>query len=73
MFLRNNGQKGKLTHVVFECRGKAEDAELELAFRRIVAGQNKGDYLPEYTGSSKSLILLAFLVFGHISKTLYFQ
>ena len=41
MFLRDNGQTGKLTHVVFECRGKAEDAELELAFRRIVAGHNK--------------------------------
>jgi hypothetical protein len=39
-FLRDKGQTGKRTHVVFECRGKAEDAELELAFRRIVAGEN---------------------------------
>lgn len=41
MFLRDQNQKGKRVHVVFECRGKSEDAELELAFRRIVAGQNK--------------------------------
>lgn len=29
------------THVVVECRGKREDAELELEFRRICAGDNK--------------------------------
>lgn len=34
-FLRDHGQKGKRTHVVFERRGKVEDDELELAFRRI--------------------------------------
>ncbi|WP_297338722.1 DUF3800 domain-containing protein [Pseudophaeobacter sp.] len=38
MFLNDNGQTGKRVHVVFECRGKVEDAELELAFRRIVDG-----------------------------------
>lgn len=35
------------THVVVECRGKREDAELELEFRRICAGDNKfGKLLP---------------------------
>lgn len=33
------GQKGRLTHVVFECRGNKEDGELELEFRRVM-GQN---------------------------------
>ena len=37
-FLLANGQSGKKVHVVFECRGKAEDSALELAFRRIVDG-----------------------------------
>lgn len=35
------------THVVVECRGKREDAELELEFRRVCAGDNKfGKALP---------------------------
>lgn len=34
------GQPGKTVHVVFESRGKKEDHELELAFRRIIAGNN---------------------------------
>ena len=35
------------THVVVECRGKKEDAELELEFRRICAGDNRfGNPLP---------------------------
>lgn len=34
------GQDGTLTHVIFECRGAREDAELELAFRRIVDGSS---------------------------------
>lgn len=29
------------THVVVECRGKKEDAELELEFRRMCAGENR--------------------------------
>ncbi len=40
LFLTSMGQEGKLVHVIFECRGKAEDAELELAFRRIVDGSS---------------------------------
>ena len=35
------------THVVVECRGKKEDAELELEFRRVCAGENRfGKVLP---------------------------
>lgn len=35
------------THVVVECRGKKEDAELELEFRRICASENRfGSSLP---------------------------
>ncbi len=33
------GQRETLLHVLFESRGKVEDRELELEFRRIVAGQ----------------------------------
>lgn len=38
MFLLDKGETGKRVHVVFECRGASEDAELELTFRRIVGG-----------------------------------
>ncbi len=34
-FLAEHGQQGRLTHFVFECRGKREDADLELEFRRL--------------------------------------
>ena len=34
------GQAGRETPVVLECRGKREDAELELAFRRVCDGTN---------------------------------
>lgn len=33
------GQEGRLVHVVFESRGKREDRELELSFRRIASNQ----------------------------------
>jgi hypothetical protein len=36
-----SGQEGKLTHVLFEGRGKVEDQDLELEFRRISAGQSQ--------------------------------
>lgn len=43
-------QTGKLLHVCFECRGKKEDQELELAFRRIAANQlNWGYKNPDFT------------------------
>lgn len=40
--LTEKGQDQVKTHVVVECRGKKEDAELELEFRRICDGDNLG-------------------------------
>lgn len=37
-FLAEKGQQSLQTHVVVECRGKKEDRELELEFRRICDG-----------------------------------
>jgi hypothetical protein len=39
--MQEKNQDGKLTHVVFECRGKKEDNELELEFRRICDRANR--------------------------------
>jgi hypothetical protein len=39
-YLEGLGQADKLTHVVVERRGKREDAELELEFRRVCDGAN---------------------------------
>lgn len=41
-FLAEKQQDQVKTHVVVECRGKKEDAELELEFRRICDGNNPG-------------------------------
>lgn len=38
--LRAQSQHDRLTHIVFEARGKKEDAELELEFRRACDGAN---------------------------------
>ena len=40
-FLEEKHQHEKKTHVVVECRGKKEDNELELEFRRICDGANQ--------------------------------
>ncbi len=40
-FLQEKKQDGKTTHVVVECRGRKEDNELELEFRRTCNGSNK--------------------------------
>jgi Protein of unknown function (DUF3800) len=46
-FLAEKGQDQLQTHVVVECRGKKEDGELELEFRRICDGDNPGNrHLP---------------------------
>jgi len=46
-FLAEKQQDNLMTHVVVECRGKKEDAELELEFRRICDGDNPaGKHLP---------------------------
>jgi hypothetical protein len=39
-FLKQRGQEEKVTHFIFERRGRKEDNELELEFRRVVAGAN---------------------------------
>lgn len=39
-FLAEKGQEEFSTHVVVECRGKKEDRDLELEFRRICDGNN---------------------------------
>jgi hypothetical protein len=46
-FLKGHGQSGKETFVVFESRGKKEDVELELEFRRVCDGKNfRGERMP---------------------------
>lgn len=46
-FLQEKNQDDALTHVIVECRGKKEDNELELEFRRICDGVNRqGRRLP---------------------------
>jgi hypothetical protein len=39
--MQEKKQHERKTHVVVECRGKKEDGELELEFRRVCAGNNK--------------------------------
>lgn len=39
-FLQEQGQGDALTHIIVECRGKQEDRDLELEFRRICGGHN---------------------------------
>lgn len=41
-FLANEGQGDRETQVICEARGAKEDAELELAFRRVGDGANRG-------------------------------
>lgn len=36
LYLQSRGQVGRTTHVIFEGRGKNEDRDLELEFRRIM-------------------------------------
>jgi len=43
-FLLDNGQEGKEIHIIFERRGKKEDDELELEFRRICEGNKQFGY-----------------------------
>ncbi len=39
-FIEEKGQVDRDTHAVVECRGKKEDRDLELEFRRICDGAN---------------------------------
>lgn len=46
-YLQERQQECRGTHVIVECRGKKEDAELKLEFLRICAGENRiGKSLP---------------------------
>ena len=45
-FLRERQQTQKRTHIIFECRGKKEDKDLELEFRRVCDGANQWGVLP---------------------------
>lgn len=46
-FLKTAGQQGRTTHIVFESRGRKEDAELALEFQRVCEGANyRGERLP---------------------------
>lgn len=47
-FLRDRGQHTRATHIVVERRGKREDDELELAFRRIRDGANRWGEMPGF-------------------------
>lgn len=48
--LRKHGQIGRIVHVIAESRGKTEDNELELAFRRIADGQ------PPFSSNQRDLL-----------------
>ncbi|AJQ96936.1 DUF3800 domain-containing protein [Gynuella sunshinyii] len=43
-FLREKNQQTRLTHIIFEKRGKKEDTELELEFRRLSNGGNRHNH-----------------------------
>ena len=48
--LLNQNQLNKLVHVIFESRGKREDGELELEFRRICSNYGRWGYRsPDFT------------------------
>lgn len=47
-FLRDRGQHTCTTHIMVERRGKREDDELELAFRRIRDGANQWGAMPGF-------------------------
>ena len=42
--LLDKGEEGKLAHIVFESRGKKEDRELEIEFRRVCANRSNWGY-----------------------------
>jgi Protein of unknown function (DUF3800) len=45
-WLGEKNQQHKQTHVIVECRGRSEDRQLELEFRRIAAGRNAVGPMP---------------------------
>ncbi|PWC74474.1 DUF3800 domain-containing protein [Azospirillum sp. TSH64] len=53
-FLIAQGQQGKRTHIIAESRGKAEDRDLELQFRRILDEYEDWDHHFELRFASKA-------------------
>ena len=47
-FLKTQGQLAHTTYIVVERRGKREDGELEIAFKRIRKGANHRGAMPEF-------------------------
>jgi len=47
-FLKEAGQHRRTSHIVVERRGRGEDNELELAFRRIRDGANRWGKIPDF-------------------------
>jgi hypothetical protein len=39
-FLQSKGEHERISHIIFEKRGRREDNELELEFRRVCGGSN---------------------------------
>jgi len=59
-FLRSKGQAGRVTHLVFECRGKKEDAELSAEFReglRRSQLSRRDPALPDYLRGQEDELL----------------
>jgi hypothetical protein len=48
-FLRHRGQARRETAFLFECRGKREDADLELVFRRLCDGEGGRRKMPRFS------------------------
>lgn len=53
-FLVARGQRGKRTHIIAESRGKAEDKDLELQFRRLLDDHEEWDHHFELRFASKA-------------------
>lgn len=47
-FLNEHDQRDRMTHIVVERRGRREDDELELAFRRVGDGDNRWGAMPGF-------------------------
>jgi hypothetical protein len=47
-FIKDRGQHDRRTHVIVEKRGKREDNQLALVFRRVCAGDNRWGPMPNF-------------------------
>lgn len=57
-FLLEKGQEGRRVHVIFESRGKKEDDELELEFRRICDNKTWGHKSRDFSKVSFEIMFL---------------